>query len=263
MLSEQIREIVSRGRVYDLGLPFFQGMPTGPVHPPFLFSLTKLHGEVVYKDGASAAGDLFSMGSHVGTHIDALGHVSRNGVVYGDREVDPLQSVNGGLREVGIDQVSPVVTRGVLIDIPKLRGTGRLDGNDEISAADLDAAIKAQGVEVRKGDTVLIRTGWTQFWPDAKRYQGHPAPGIGLEGAEWLVSRGVGFTGADTPAYEKTPAKGLAVHLALMVDANVHIMEMLDLEALSRDQVYEFLFVALPLKIVGGTASPIRPIAIA
>ncbi len=263
MLTERIQEIARRSRIYDLGLPLFQGMPSAPIHPPFLFSLTKLHGEVVYRDGASAAGDLFSMGTHVGTHIDALGHVSRNGLVYGEREVDPIQSFSTGLREIGIDRVGPVVTRGVLLDIPRLRGTDRLDGTDEISGADLEAAARSQGVEVREGDTALIRTGWTQFWPDPKLYQGHPAPGIGLDGAAWLVSRGVRFTGADTPAYEKTPARGLAVHLALMVDANVHIMEMMDLEALAKDKVHEFLFIALPLKIVGATASPIRPIAIA
>ena len=70
------------------------------------------------------------------------------------------------------------------------------------------------------------------------------------------------FTGSDTPAYEKTPARGLAVHLALMVDSDIQIIEMLDLEELARDRVHEFVFVALPLKIQGATASPIRPIAI-
>lgn len=260
-MTDLIAEI-ARSRIYDLGLPLFQGMPSGSVHPPFLFSLTKMHGEVMYSGGASAAGDMFSMGSHVGTHLDALGHVSRNGAVYGGLEVDALQSISGGLREVGIDQTPPIVRRGVLLDIPRLRGTERLDGADEISGADLAASAKAEGVAVRPGDAVLIRTGWTQHWPDAKLYQGHPAPGPGLDAAGWLVSHDVGFAGTDTPAFEKTPARGLAIHLALMVDARVQIIEMLDLEALARDRIHEFLFVALPLKIVGGTASPIRPIAI-
>jgi kynurenine formamidase len=262
-IGELIADVTGRRRIYDLGLPLFQGMPSGPTHPPFVFSLTKLHGDVTFADGASSANDLIAMGCHVGTHVDALGHVSRAGVVSGGREVGPLQSLTGGLREVGIDATGPIVTRGVLLDIAALRGVPCLEGTEEIGAADLEAAAAAQGVEVRPGDSVLIRTGWARHWPDAQRYQGHPAPGPTLEAARWLVSRGVAFTGSDTPAYEKTPARGLAVHLALMVDASVQIIEMLDLEQLAADGIAEFLFVALPLKIVGGTASPIRPIAIA
>ena len=262
MRSGIIGEVLDSGRIFDLGLPLFAGMPNGPTHPPFMFSLTKLHGEVTYSGGASSANCVISLGSHVGTHVDALAHVSRDGIAHGGRPVGNVQSRVGGLGELGIDQTSPIVVRGILLDIPRLRGVARLDGSDEVTAADLELAAREENVDVEPGDAVLIRTGWTQLWPD-DAYQSHPAPGPGLDAAQWLTAKQAGFTGSDTPAYEKTPARGLAVHLALMVDAGVQIMEMLDLEAMASAGVYEFLFVALPLKIKGGTASPIRPIAIA
>jgi kynurenine formamidase len=262
MSSTLIAEATRKGRIFDLGLPLFQGMPNGPTHPPFMFSLTKLHGDLTYADGASSANCTFSMGSHVGTHLDALGHVSRRGLASGGRNIRELQSLPGGLRELGIDRAPPIVTRGVLLDIARLRGVDCLDGGDEITGGDLENAAKSQGIDILDGDTVLLRTGWTRRWP-GEEYQAHPAPGPGLDAAAWLVAHGAKYTGSDTPAYEKTPARGLAVHLALMVDATVQIMEMLDLEELADARAYEFLFVALPLKIAGGTASPIRPIAIA
>jgi len=109
----------------------------------------------------------------------------------------------------------------------------------------------------------LIRTGWIRRWPDAERYHANPAPGLVLDAAEWLGEHGARCAGSDTYAFEKVPAHGLAVHVALLVERGIPILEMLDLEALARDSAYTFLFVALPLKLVGASGSPIRPVAIA
>jgi kynurenine formamidase len=111
---------------------------------------------------------------------------------------------------------------------------------------------------------VLIRTGWAQYWKDPIKYVAHEkgAPGVNLEGAKWLVRNGTAFTGSDTTAYEQTPTQDLPVHVFLLTQNGIQLMEMLNLEGIAKDRVYEFLFVALPLKIVGGTASPVRPIAI-
>ena len=262
-MGDLIAEVTERGRVYDLGLPLFQGMPHGPVHSPLLYSLTKLHGDVMYSGGVSTANDVFSMGTHVGTHVDALSHVSREGLIHGNRRVAPMQTLSGGIEEMSIDFTGPIVTRGVLLDMPRVLQVDTLDGSHELSADMLELAAQTQRTSIRNGDTVLIRTGWTRYWPNAVLYNSHPAPGPNLDGAHWLASRGAAFTGSDTPAYEKTPARGLAVHVALMVEAGIQIMEMLDLERLAQDGVYEFLFIALPLKLRGATASPVRPIAIA
>ena len=85
MLAKKMRELIVNGKVYDLGQPYHPGMPHHPNHPPFAFSLTKKHGDVMYANQVSAANDLFATGGHTGTHLDALGHISRGGKLFGNR----------------------------------------------------------------------------------------------------------------------------------------------------------------------------------
>jgi kynurenine formamidase len=86
-------------------------------------------------------------------------------------------------------------------------------------------------------------------------------PGPEIEGARWLSKRGVFAAGSDTVAFERVPS-AMAVHVHLLVESGIHIIEALNLEELARDRIYEFVFVAAPLKIRGGTGSPIRPLAL-
>src|ERR1700744_735525 len=85
---------------YDLGQPYFTGMPHFPSHPPFLYSLTKKHGDIVFSGGGSSAADAIALGTHVGTHIDALSHYSCNGVFFGDRTVE--HSYEHGMKELAV-----------------------------------------------------------------------------------------------------------------------------------------------------------------
>ena len=94
---------LNHARVYDLAQPYFTGMPHYPTHPPFLFSLTKRHGESVGPAGHSSAADAIALGSHVGTHIDALCHFSRDGKLHGGDAVGPLQSYGGGMTRFSVD----------------------------------------------------------------------------------------------------------------------------------------------------------------
>lgn len=263
MSLQQFLSLARDRRAYDLGLALEPGIPHGPTHSPFLFSLTKEHGQVVYRDGVSTSNDIFSMGSHVGTHIDALGHASKDGLLHGGVRADEVQSFRGGLRRRGVDEYGPIVTRGVLLDLPALYGRDELDDDHDVTARDLEHACKAEGIDVVPGDAVLIRTGLIRRWPDHARFHANPAAGLVLDAAQWLGERNVRCTGSDNYAYEKVPARGLAVHVELLVNRGIPIIEMLDLEELARDRVYTFLFVALPLKIVGGTGSPVRPVALA
>ncbi len=262
MRLDDLVSAVAGARVYDLGLTLETGIPHGPTHSPFLFSLVKKHGQVVYRGGASSATDLFSMGAHVGTHIDALGHASMGGKLHGGVEAETVQSFTGGLARHGVEELAPLVCRGVLIDLPRLRGRDVLADDDAITAADLERAYEAQGVRPLPGDAVLVRTGWIRRWPDHDRYHANPAPGLVLDAAEWLAARGARCVGADTYAVEKVPAHGLAVHVALLVEHGIPLIEMLDLEALARDRASVFLFIAVPLKLKGATGSPLRPLAL-
>ena len=256
-------ELLSDAKVYDLAQPYFVGMPHHPVHPPFLFSLVKQHGEYVGPNGNSSASDAIAMGSHVGTHIDALCHFSCGGKLHGGEEAAGVQSYAAGLRKSSIDTVPPILRRGVLLDIAGLRGGAPLARDCEITPGDLEEAVRAQGVEIRGGDVVLLRTAWAGYFSDpAKFISSVHGPGPAIGGAQWLSQRGVYAVGSDTVAFEKVPNPSMPVHVHLLVDSGIHIIECLNLDELARARAYEFVFVALPLKILGATASPIRPIAV-
>jgi kynurenine formamidase len=257
-------DLLSSAKVYDLAQPYFTGMPHHPSHPPFLFSLIKEHGEYLGPIGNSSAADSLALGSHVGTHIDALCHFSCGGKLYGGDEVAGLQSYGGGLRKHSIDTVPPILRRGVLLDIAAAAGIDVLPEDFEIASAHLDAAARTAGVEVRTGDVVLLRTGWARYFREPARFisQVH-GPGPRLDGAQWLSARGIYAAGSDTVAFEKVPDPAMPVHVHLLVERGIHIIECLNLEELAETAVKEFLFVALPLKLEGATGSPIRPIAVA
>ncbi|MEW6529824.1 MAG: cyclase family protein [Thermodesulfobacteriota bacterium] len=264
MDPERIRRLIKTGKVYDLGMEYYVGMPHHPNHPPFAFSLTKLHGEMMYEGGVSACNCLFTTGGHTGTHFDALGHISVDCEVHGVGSIEPWQDYQG-LKKAGIETVPPVVTRGVLLDIAGLEKTECLTNDYRIGAETLDAAAKQQGCAVEKGDAILLRTGWIQHFHDSRKYISNAdgCPGLVEDGAQWLVDREAAFVGGDTVALEKTPSHNLPVHVILLVRNGIHIMEAMNLESLASDRVYEFLFMVSPLKIRGGTASPVRPVAVA
>lgn len=253
--------------IYDLAQPLHQGIPHSPNHPGFLFALMRRHGDMVRADGCSASNDLLVTGGHTGTHVDALAHVSEHGRLHGGVDADAAQS-NRGFAEHGVDTLEPVVARGVLFDLPKLLGVERLAPGYGITAAELQAAGEQAGVELRRGDVALIRTGWAQLWADPHAFLGHDTgvPGPTEEAGRWLVERGIRMTGSDTTAFEQITAEVghalLPVHRLLLVEAGIPIVEMLDLEALAAAGVAEFAFVLSPLKIVGGTGSPVRPLAV-
>jgi len=254
---------ISSSRVYDLAQPYFIGMPHYPTHPPFLFSLVKQHGEYTGPAGNSAASDAIALGTHVGTHIDALCHFSCDGKLHGGGEAAGLQSYEGGLQEHSIDTVPPILRRGVLLDIARQVGVDALPVDFEVTPAQLADAERAAGVGVRSGDVVLLRTGWARYWEDAARFVSQASgPGPALDGAQWLSARGVYAAGSDTVGFEKLPDANMPVHVHLLVENGIHIIECLNLEELAGAGEAEFLFVVLPLKIRGATASPIRPIAI-
>lgn len=125
-----------------------------------------------------------------------------------------------------------------------------------------DHLSRAAHTDINEGDIVLLRTGWARFFSDAGRYINNMvAPGPGIDGARWLSSQRVFAAGSDTVAFEKTPSAAMPVHTHLIVESGIHIIEVLNLEELARDCIYEFVFVAAPMNIRGGTGAPLRPLA--
>jgi kynurenine formamidase len=199
-----------------------------------------------------------ALGSHVGTHIDALCHFSCGGMLHGGHAVDDLQSYAGGLKKHSVDTVAPILRRGVLLDVAG--DGGPLAADSEITPQQLESARKT---EIRRGDVVLLRTGWARYFEDARKFVNETRlPGPGLAAARWLSAQGIFAAGSDTVAFEKSPVAEMPVHVHLLVESGIHIIECLNLEELAADGVAEFFFVGVPMKIRGATGAPVRPLAL-
>lgn len=260
----RLYEALAGARVHDLAQPYYAGMPHHPTHPPFLFGLIKRHGDFVGPRGHSSSAEAMTLGGHVGTHIDALCHFSLGGKLHGGGEAAAAQPAGGGIAEQGVDTIAPILRRGVLLDIASLNGGAALPEDFEIAPRDMEEAARLAKVEISPGDVVLLRTGWAAYWSDARRFvNGVRGPGPSLAGALWLSERRIFAAGSDTLSFEKVPDPAMPVHVHLLVERGIHIIECLNLESLAEARTAEFLFVAAPLKIRGATASPIRPVAVA
>jgi kynurenine formamidase len=258
--------LTGEAAVFDLGRPLFAGMPQSPNHPEFRLALQRRHGDMVRADGSSAANELLVTGGHVGTHIDALCHVSFQGKLHGG--IDAAEAQAGGrFAQLGIETVAPIVRRGLLLDVPRALGR-TLPPGYEITPEDLDAAVSLAGTGPEPGDVLLVRSGWGMRFGDRESYIGAATgvPGVAEPGARWLSARQPVAVGADTIAFERlAPGQGhalLPAHRHLLVEAGVYIIEAMDLEGLAEAGEHECLFIASPLKLVGGTGSPVRPLAI-
>src|SRR3954447_14858336 len=144
---EELLALAARARVYDLSFDLHAGVPHFPTHPPFVFGLTKRHGEIVIDlpDGrfASSSADAIATGTHVGTHLDGLGHFSCNGMLFGDIPAS-AQSYERGLETYGVDTVAPILRRGVLLDVAGLEGVPILPKDFSIGPQYLEAACQRQ-----------------------------------------------------------------------------------------------------------------------
>jgi kynurenine formamidase len=265
--TQSLIEAARRSRIVELGHPHFTGMPCSPNHPGFRMTLIRRHGDMLRPDGGSAANEIIVTGGHVGTHVDALSHVSHDGLLHGG--VDAAEAQTGGsFKTLGAEHTPFLFTRGVLLDVAAAKGVDVLPAGYGVTADDLRSSAERAGVEVGSRDVALIRTGWARHFGDPTTYLGQTdgVPGATVDAAEWLTDAGVVTVGSDTTAFEQIkPSAGhsvLPVHRVLLVDAGIHIIEHLDLEEASRQGLTEFLFVMAPLRIVGGTGSPIRPVAV-
>jgi kynurenine formamidase len=266
--ADRLLEALRQGvRIYDLGRPYEAGMPQSPNHPVYSHALVRRHGDKVRADGGSAANDLIVLGTHVGTHIDALAHVSHDGRLHGGRDAAAEQT-GGRFMTGGVQDVAPMLCRGVLLDVPAALGMEACPPAFEITPEHLAATVDRQGTEVGEGDVVLIRSGWAKRWSDRDAYIGAESgvPGCGEAAARWLADRGIRAAGADTIAFEHL-AEGagharLPAHRVLLVEAGINIIETMDLEQLAAEEVHEFSFVLSPLHLVGATGSPVRPLAV-
>ena len=273
------------GQTYELGHLYEAGMPQYTSRPYYLNVVPAA--PATTEGNNTVHGDYFTgYIGQMGTQFDALGHQgqtlrmadgSYESVFYNGFTEEELTGTNrgqGGLDALGIEHMRPFITRGILIDIAGYKGVATLGPRYEVTLEDIRGSLERQGMSedtIEQGDAVLLHYGWSAYWTNPSRYndsrfgvgENEGSPGIGPAVAGWLVSRKVSMVGADSCCVQIMPPTNPGnVHHILFFEEGIGLLENMELKDIARDEVYEFLFLNLTLRIKGATGSPVRPIAV-
>lgn len=271
----QILGAADPGSMFDLSVDYFIGMPSwqSAGDPGYQIWMTHTPGGEVLDDTVgvgsaqnqlvSYSGDAVSMYTHCGTHVDALNHFGYAGEIFNRFHVsEKLGSRHWHV--AGADKQPPLLARCVLLDIAAMKGVATLPPGYGITQQDLVDCERHQGIEVRFGDIVLIRTGQMVLWPTPAYMLDEP--GITIDAAHHLARRGAILIGSDTISLEQRPAADPdnwnAVHCFLLAEAGIAILEVANLEEIAGHGLHEFAFFGAAIRFRGSTAAPIRPVAI-
>lgn len=279
--ADDLARAVKGARVFDLSFTWNDRAPVLGLNPPYAFALNRTHkmtheifGQAPGSRVSWASDIMYFSGQHGSPTLDAIGHIGRDLKLHGGVDAVAATSTPGGVGDrLGIEHfpIDLMLNRAVILDVARQLAGGRPDPlppGFEITGAHLEQTAKAQGVEVRPGDSLLIRTGWGQFFArDNAKFLGEQSPGPGQDAARWIIDRKVRLAGNDTATFEKRPAaygkELFSVHMMLLADSGIYIMESANLEPLGDARVGVALLVVTPLKIEGATGSPLRVLAIA
>jgi len=275
-------------RIFDLSPTWSDNPPIAGVNPPYKMHLSATHANTrgTFGDGGklsfTAEMQDFS-GQHGAPSIDAIGHIARNGKVFGGLDAVAVTSDNRGIGYSGVGAHLDIahypkemlVNRGVLLDVARFinRDARPLAGAFAVSGDMLAETARKQGVKLKRGDTLLVRTGWgSYFESDPALYKSESAAGVGVDGAKFLIKQGARVVGADTLTFEvRPPLAGtpgqpdfevFPVHMLVIADSGINIVENFFLEEIAAAGEYEFLLVVPPLKVRGGTGSALRSFAL-
>jgi kynurenine formamidase len=270
-MADKLHELLNSARKYDLGQPYWNGMPVHPFDPPFQSYLYRYHeyvrktfDEMGIEPGFSDAISLMITSHHAGTHFDLPIHMSQDNKVQGI-DVTPYQR-DTGFKDLpeplhSLESVPPLILRAVLLDVPAYKGMDLLPERYPISGEDLAGTMEKYGLVINAGDCVLIRTGYGRFFEtDSDTYLNKWA-GLNDDAARWLAGLAPRLVGIDNLSIG-IPAP-FASHRILLVEKGIYVMKSLNLEELAKDGAYLSTVIVLPLKIRGGEASLVRPVALA
>jgi kynurenine formamidase len=275
--NRAILEHLDGSHVFDLNVEYFIGMPSWVAagDPPYGIWMTHTPqgsvndnlsgvGSEVHEK-YSYCGDSIHLYTHCGTHIDTLNHLGFYGKFWNgwtaDRDLGSRIWNKGGL-----ENYPPVIARGVLFDVAGAHGVDALPDSYAVTPQDLQDAAKKQGVEFRRGDVALVRTGRMQAWPDFHGYLDR-TPGISLGSAKWLCEEaGAMCIAGDTIGLEVLPSEEpnvfLPVHSYMFATAGAQIIEVVDMEEIAAEKQYEFAFLGFPMKLRGATGAPMPSYAV-
>jgi kynurenine formamidase len=283
--------LVKQGKAYDLGLPYDRSSYKWPGHSPGeIMSFRSPEGVERQADlpfTTDQGGNTGNTGWHsnalfindnVATQIDGLAHITHgadNHWYNGFKESD--WGGDFGVRKADVTTIPPIIARGVMIDVAGYKKVDALPSHYEITVEDLQGALQAQAVDVTPGTVVLVRTGTARYWgqsgADHTKIGEHDSAGIGIKAAKWLVEeKGALMLGSDTSGLEVAPAKPEdsqavggsfnPIHVYLLVEQGVHILEFNNQEQLAADKVYEFAYFLTTNQIRGTVAgTAMRPVA--
>ncbi len=261
--------LVRQGKVVSLAQPLSKKTPVPSHRAGLLHFMDRDGGDYAagarQTHGFQFAEDSVVMPLHIGTHIDALCHAWYDDQLYNGHSGNEITSTHGA-KKCGIDKLPPIVTRGILLDVAA-KHRGPLADGYSIGADELRTVAKEAGLALQSGDAVLIRTGWLENQAGKQRHEidFNREPGIDVDAALWLAESGVAMVGADNFAIEAMPfpeGTTFPVHQRLIRDYGISLLEGMALKAFAELGINEFLFVAAPLPVVGGTGCPITPLAI-
>jgi len=264
-------KLVKKGESHPLGIVIDASIPAFPPRTLALQvvqpgqqngrSLTPQFGwDLVYND------DLAQLWFGIGSQLDGLGHMGESGLYYNCNAAADFVDISG-LKKLGTHNVPPLVGRGVLIDMARHFGVQSMVAGQGIDVADIKAAAKSQGVDIRRGDVVLFHTGWT----DA-RLRSEPTawaagePGLTNDAARYLATLNPMAVGADTWGVDAVPPvtgdKVFYGHVEFLRNNGIYLLETMDTGRLARERVHEFMFVLGQARVKGSVQMIINPVAL-
>lgn len=208
--------------------------------------------------GFGFADDYVLVATHGTTHLDALSHVWRDGLMWNGFSANSVTSI--GASKCGIETVGPIVTRAIFADLDDGAAGERV-----IHVGELRDAVERTGVVPQPGDSLLVRTGWLRRWREGTATEDRWS-GLSPDCAEWIEQQGFVFVGADNIAVEygpwADPMDAAPLHVELLRNRGIFLVELLDLEKVSTLRRTDFLVSVAPMPLVGGVGSPVNPVAI-
>jgi kynurenine formamidase len=276
-------QLVKTGKIFALGLPLTPDAPVWPPRPAPQRLATMTGSDAVVGSPANApapgfqwSDDILTVATHGSTHWDGLGHAMCEDSLYNGFWAGNVTAL-AGCGVLGIEQQRDCfVGRGVLVDVARHQGVEACPARQVITPQMLDDALAAQGIELRSGDMLLVRTGhlarwWTRPADQTPMNYFVNSPGISRDAAPWLHEHGISALAADTIGVEPlipedSDERVFPLHVASLVDQGLTLGELWVLDDLAADcaadGAYEFLLAAQPLNLPGGMGSPINPIAL-
>ena len=265
---------VQDGRIIDMSHVIEMGAPRMvPAQTPYIMTASVTSRRSIQRRRAMGARndagsnlERMEMTTHVGTHIDSLGHFTQGDRMHGGYSAD-LTVDDFGLLNLGIENCPPMVTRGVCLDVSKLDGGDHLAGGRAVTADDLKRALDKAKLGLQPGDVVCVQTGWGRFFmKDNDKYVASE-PGLDLSAAQFLTSQDVVAIGVDNMAIEvlpgtKHPEVLMPVHQHCLAEAGVYLIENMMLDGVLAAGATSFCFMLAPVKFKGATGCPVRPIAL-